>query len=96
MSEELKGVVVVGKDGSEIATAQDFNPGMSGGFTLQEVQVMRATDQLAVNAVRNLSSPVLSNSVERYDARKIMESMCSNGCKKHVIPIGYEDQIFDA
>lgn len=87
-----QGVVAIfaNEKGREIASVSDFNPGSPCGFTQQEAQRTRARDALAMEAVRALSSPVLSGAVEQYVANQIMDKMIHNGCRTFFVPIGYD------
>lgn len=83
--------ILVSKDGTQITNASDFNLSTPGGFERQEAQRIRAKASLAMKAVRELSSPILSDSVERYEAEQILDRMCKNGCRVIFVPIGYEE-----
>lgn len=89
-----KGVVavLVASDGREIANATDFNSGFPGGFSQQEAQKTRARRMLSLKTMRELASPLLSKSINEYDAERILQHMCENGCRVIVVPIGYSDE----
>jgi hypothetical protein len=84
--------IIISKDGTTIAHAADFNSSCPGGFEQQEVQRIMAKSSLAMKAIRKLSSPVLSDCVERYDAEQILDKMRGNGCSVVFVPIGYENE----
>lgn len=88
-----RGVIalLVGKDGRVIANASDFNTGGYGGFTLQEAQKLRVKRNLAHEVMRALSSPLICEAIETYDAEKIMNAMCSRcGCRVETVSVGHE------
>ena len=89
-----KGVVVVlvTKDGREVVNATDFHSGSPGGFSQQEAQILRARRMLAMKTMRELASPLLSNSITDYEAGNILNNMCEKGCRVLVVPIGYDDE----
>lgn len=82
--------VLLNKDGRPIVNATDFNLGGPGGFSQKEAQIIRAKDALAMKAVRELSSPVLSDAVQKYEAKQILDRMCENGCRVAIVPVGYD------
>lgn len=88
-----KGVVavLVAKDGREIANAIDFSSDSFGGFSQKLIQEKRAQISLAVKTINELASPLLSKSISDYDAERILQKMCDNGCRVIIVPIGYED-----
>lgn len=81
--------VLVDNAGREIANATDFDLCHPGGFTLRQTQEIRARENLAMTAVRNLSSPILSGAITRDKAELILRNMCLNGCKVIIVPVGY-------
>lgn len=93
MSEIPQGIVaiLVAADGREIANATDFHTGSPGGFEQQEAQRIRAIRRLAIKAMRELSSPLLSNAISEYDAERILRQMCDNGCKVLIVPVAYDE-----
>lgn len=56
------------------------------------MQRIRARRRLAFAVVRELSSPLLSKAIGEYEAEKIMEKMCEDGCRVIVVPIGYDEE----
>lgn len=88
-----QGVValLVSDDGREIATATDFHHGKPGGFSQLEAQEIRAKEALSMAMMRALCSPRLSNAVDVYDAGRLMEKLCRNGCHVVIVPVGYEE-----
>jgi len=93
MNETPQGVVavLVADDGREIANATDFHAGAPGGFKQQEAQRIRASRMLALKTMRELASPLLSNSIEEHQADAILRKMCERGCKVVIVPVGYDD-----
>jgi hypothetical protein len=89
--ENVKGVVavLVGPDGRHLADASDFHSGAPAGFSQQEAQTIRVRDRLAMNAMRELTCPVLYEVVDVYTAKRIVDQMCSRGCREIITPIGY-------
>ena len=88
-----QGVVAIltDKNGKQISNASDFYTGFPAGFTQREMQETRARSALAMNTVRALSSPFLSDAIRQYDADQIMQNMCRNGCGIIIVTIGYDD-----
>jgi len=89
----LSGVVAlfIGKDGRVIANVSDFNTSGYGGFSLQQAQEMRVKRSLAHEVFKSLSSPLIFDAIDTYDAQKIMDSMCSRcGCRVEIIAVGHE------
>ena len=82
--------VLISKEGRPIVNAADFNLSTPGGFTQEEAQKMRVKSSLAMKAVQELASPVLSDAVERYKAEQILDKMCQNGCRVVFISVGYD------
>ena len=82
--------VLISKDGRPIADAADFNRSTPGGFSMQDAQTWRARDALAIKTMKILSSPTLSDAIDTYDAKKIVDKMCQNGCRVAIIPVGYD------
>jgi myo-inositol-1-phosphate synthase len=82
--------ILVDSKGREVAHAADFNLGGPGGFSQQEAQRFRAKRILASSVIKNLSSPLLADAIEGYDAEKIMNKMCEGGCNLMIVPIGYD------
>lgn len=81
----------IGKDGRVLANASDFNSGGYGGFSLQQAQEMRAKRALSREVLSALSSPLVCEAIEAYDAEKIMNAMCSRcGCRVEIIAVGFE------
>lgn len=93
MNDTPQGVVaiLVTEDGREIANATDFHAGAPGGFEQLEAQIIRARRMLALKAMNELASPLLSNAIEEHHARSILQRMCELGCKVVVVPVGYAD-----
>ena len=91
--DNIKGVVAVliGPKCQELANAADFSRVIPGGFNQEEAQEHRARDSLALAAMKNLASPILSDAIDSYDARQILSKMCTNGCRVIVTAIGYDD-----
>ena len=89
-----KGVVAVfaAPDGREIANTSDFNPGAPGGFEQQEAQRIRARRSLAFVVMRELAAPMLSKAIGEYEAERILEKMCDNGCHVFYVPVGYDEE----
>lgn len=86
--------ILVDSKGREVSTATDFNAGAPGGFLQREAQTIRVKGHLAMRAVRDLASPLLSNAVTQHDADRILRQMCEQGCRVVIVPIGYnEDQL---
>lgn len=83
--------VLVGPDGSQIATATDFHRGSSSGFDQCEVQTIRAKKALAFASMRALASPRLSNAIDEYMAERIVDGMCRQGCRVVIVPVGYQE-----
>lgn len=85
-----QGVVAIltGPDGRQIANAADFDPSTSSGFDSREAQKTRAKRALARAAIKALSSPLLANAIDWYDAERIMEKM---DCRIHFVLVGYDD-----
>ena len=82
--------ILVGSDGREIVSVTDFHCGSPGGFTQKEAQEVRSSGALAMKAMRELASPVLSDAITQYDAEKILRKMCNNGCRVIFVPVGYD------
>ncbi len=72
-------------DGRVIAHASDFNQSRPGGFTVQEAQEHRVRTRLAHAVIRELSSPLLANSIDSYLAEQILRAIPG---KVHILPIG--------
>ena len=88
-----RGVVALflGKDGRVIASVTDFSTGGYGGFSLHEAQKLRAKRSLAHEVIRVLSSPLICEAIETYDAEKIMGTMCSRcDCRVETVSVGHE------
>lgn len=88
-----RGVVALflDKEGRVLASVTDFSTGGYGGFSLQEAQKLRAKRSLAHEAMRALSSPLICEAIETYDAEKIMGAMCSRcGCRVETVAVGHE------
>jgi hypothetical protein len=88
-----KGVVamLVGADGCELANAAEFGAAAPAGFSRQEFQESQARRALAMAAMRALASHRLSDAIEPYTAETIMRSMCNQGCRVVVVPVGYDE-----
>jgi hypothetical protein len=81
----------IGKDGRVIASVSDFDTSGYGGFTLQQAQEMRVKRSLAHEVLDKLSSPLICEAVDTYDAQKIMDSMCSRcGCRVEIVAVGHK------
>lgn len=81
----------IGKDGRVIASVSDFNTSGYGGFSLRQAQEMRVKNSLAHEVLEKLSSPMICAAVDTYDAKKIMDSMCSRcGCRVEIVAVGHE------
>lgn len=85
--------ILVSKNGNELASVTDFNRTTPGGFTLLEAQKSRARETLATKAMKELSSPLLSDSISQYHARGILSEMCDRGCKIIFVPVGYDEEV---
>ena len=88
-----KGVVaiLVGDDGSEIATATEFGTSAPAGFSRRDFQESQVRRALALATMRALASPRLSDHIEPYTAEQIVRSMCNKGCRVVIVPVGYDD-----
>ena len=62
--------ILTSPDGRELASASDFNTGRPAGFSQKQAQEIRARRSLAFEAMKKLSSPLLSNAIDAYDAEK--------------------------
>lgn len=83
--------VFIGKDGRVIASVSDFNTSGYGGFSLRQAQEMRVKRSLAHEVLKALSSPLICEAIDAYDAEKIVNSMCSRcGCRVEVVAVGHE------
>lgn len=93
LTKDPQGVVAVfvAEDGREIANVGDFNRSSPAGYTQREAQELRAKDSLAAKVVQELSSPLLSNAIENYTARQIIDKMCDSGCRVLLVPVGYDE-----
>jgi hypothetical protein len=84
--------VLIGPDGREVANAADFGGGGPAGFSQQETQARRAKQRLASATMKALSSPLLSNAIDTYQAERLVDEMCrTGGCRVLTVPIGYEE-----
>ena len=80
----------IGKDGRVIANVSDFNTSGYGGFSLQQAQEIRVKSSLAHEVLEKLSSPLICAAVDTYDAKKIMDNMCSRcGCRVEIVSVGH-------
>ena len=82
--------ILIDKNGKQISNATDFQTGFPAGFTQREMQECRARSYLAINVIKALSSPFLSDAIPQYEAEQIMQNMCRNGCSIIIVPIGYD------
>jgi hypothetical protein len=82
--------VLVGADGREIAHAADFKRDKPGGFTLDEAQRGRCKRALAMAVIDACASPMLRDSIEMYDAERIVQRLVDNGCRLHIFSVGYD------
>jgi hypothetical protein len=81
----------IGKDGRVIASVSDFNTSGYGGFSLRQAQEMRVKRSLAHEVMDKLSSPLICEAIDTYDAEKIVNSMCSRcGCRVEIGSVGHE------
>lgn len=81
----------IGKDGRVIASVSDFNTSGYGGFSLQQAQEMRVKRSLAHEVMEKLSSPLICEAIDTYDAEKLVNSMCSRcGCRVEIVAVGHE------
>lgn len=81
----------IGKDGRVLANTSDFNTSRYGGFSLRQAQEMRVKRSLAHEVLDKLSSPLICEAIDTYDAEKIMNSMCSRcGCHVEIVAVGQE------
>lgn len=81
----------INKAGQVLANVSDFNTSGYGGFSLRQSQEMRVKRSLAYEVLNKLSSPLICEAVDHYDAEKIMNNMCSRcGCRLEIIAIGTE------
>ena len=62
-------------DGRVVAHVSDFNQSRPGGYEIQEAQSHRARVALALELVRVLSSPLLSDAVDGYIAEQILKRL---------------------
>jgi hypothetical protein len=84
--------VLIGPDGREVANAADFGGGGPAGFSQHETQARRAKQWLAHATMKALSSPLLSNAIDTYQAERLVDEMCrTGGCRVLTVPIGYEE-----
>ena len=81
--------VLVGRDGREVAHAASFSRSAPAGFGLAEAQESRCRILLASAVMRALASPLLADNIDSYTAQRIVESMCSNGCRIVIVPVGH-------
>lgn len=89
---QVNGVVAlfIDKEGRVLANASDFNTSGYGGFSLQQSQEIRVKSSLAHEVLEKLASPLICAAVDTYDAKKIMDSMCSScGCRVELVAVGY-------
>lgn len=89
---QVNGVVAlfIDKEGRVLANVSDFNSSGYGGFTLQQAQEIRAKSSLAHEMLEKLSSPLICAAVDTYDAKKIMDNMCSRcGCRVEIVSVGH-------
>ena len=66
----------------------DFNQSRPGGYEIQEAQSHRARVALALELVRVLSSPLLSDAVDGYIADQILKRMAG---KVFVLPVRFSE-----
>ena len=88
-----KGVVAVliGRDGREVAHAGQFGLSAPAGYTSREFQETMARRALAMETMRALASPLLSDAIDAYDAERILRAMCEKGCRVAICPIGWDE-----
>lgn len=80
----------ISKDGRVLANASDFNSSGYGGFSLRQAQEIRVKHSLAHEVMEKLSSPLICEAIDTYDAQKIMDSMCSRcGCRVEMVAVGH-------
>jgi len=86
----MKGVVAVltKNNGAVVATACSFEQTPYGGFSLERSQEIRAENTLAVDFMKNFSSPYVNESLDSDHCRHIVEQVCDKqGFKKRYIHI---------
>lgn len=77
MTKTPKGYVAIltKANGSEVATATDFNQFCPGGFKLKNIQETRVKDALARAMIEQTCATYMADVIDTYTARKIMDNL---------------------
>ena len=83
--------MLIAPDGRVVAHVADFQRSRYGGFSLLESQRVRCRDRLAGAVREAFASPQLTQAIDSYDARGIVDNLVNrHGYRTQEIVIGHE------